>query len=95
MFVNKMINKTDERDGVDHLQKTSLHPNVLSPFVTKMSRLEDCDPIEIEQLNQRFTYESFIDRPAFWFHVGSELPEGATNRSQGFTTMTSFVRLTQ
>lgn len=60
-----------------------LHPNFLVPFVTEMTQLVclclvgfDCDPSEVEKLNQRFTDEILKDRPAFWFHIGSQLPEG-------------------
>lgn len=76
-----LINETDERDDDGH--KMFLHPNFLLPFVTKMTRLValcvvgfDYSPSEVEELNQRFTDEILIDRPAFWFWIGPELPDG-------------------
>jgi len=74
-----LINKTNERDPY----KLILHPDFLVPFVTKMTRLVclclvgfDCDPSEVQQLNQRFTREILPNRPEFWFYVGPQLPEG-------------------
>ncbi len=78
----EVSNKTDERRGTDPHQMI-LHPHFLVPFVTKMTRLVclclvgfDCDPSEVQQLNQRFTREILPNRPEFWFYVGPQLPEG-------------------
>ena len=77
-----LINKTDKRHEKNP-HRMILHPNFLVPFVKEMKHLVclclvgfDCDPSEVEKLNQRFNGEILIDRPSFWFHVGPKLPEG-------------------
>lgn len=71
-----------EEDVPNRPWDAELLQNVLLDFVKRMHHLvafcfitaSNIQPGTVEELNQKFDEFVFPTRPAFWYHVGQELP---------------------
>ena len=78
-----LINEKDMMKDKKDRHKMVLLPDFLLPFVIKMKHLVALCLVgfqmkrnEVQELKRRFTDEIVPTRPAFWYYLDPQLPEG-------------------